>query len=100
MTGCACVWVTVTVEVGLFWDWQPLAAVTVRVYTVVVVGDAFGVQLNALDRPVPGDQEQLAPPAPVNGVRVPEEIAALPEAEAVAVVLQTTAAGALRNLLV
>ena len=43
----------------------------------------MGEQLLALDSPVAGDQEQLAPPEPVNGADEPAVIVAEPEATAV-----------------
>ena len=52
---------------------------------MVTEGEASGEQLVALDSPVAGDQEQLTPPEPVNGVDEPARIVAEPEATAVGV---------------
>ena len=58
----------------------------------------MGEQSLALDSPVAGDQEQLAPPEPLNGVDEPEQMLAEPEATAVgegltvAVVVATSSA--------
>jgi hypothetical protein len=58
---------------------------------VVDAGEAFGVQLVGSENAA-GAQEQLTPPDPVSGVEVPVQIEALPEADAIGVVLTTSVA--------
>src|SRR5262245_29812829 len=64
MMGSEGVAFTVTIVEALLVDAQPLAAVTVRLYVVVEVGEAVGVQLEASSSPVVGVQEQPTPPEP------------------------------------
>ena len=50
----------------------------------------MGVQLDALESPVAGLQEHVAPPDPVSPVDPPAQIVAEPEAEAVGIELTVT----------
>ena len=53
---------------------------------------AVGEQLDALESPVAGAQEQETPPEPESGVEAPAQISAVPEATAVGFGLTVTAA--------
>ena len=53
-------------------------------------GLALGAQLEALSRPVEGDQEQLVPPEPESAVEAPAQIEADPDATAVGFALIVT----------
>jgi hypothetical protein len=57
---------------------------------VVEDGLALGEQLEALSRPVEGNQEQLVPPEPDSAVEEPAQIVADPEATAVGFGLTVT----------
>ena len=94
ITGRSGTGLTVTVTVGLFDEVHPLPAVTVSVYTVVIVGVATGAQLDASSRPLAGVQEHDTPPEPVRGAGSPAQTVAAPEPAAVGRMLTASVAGA------
>jgi hypothetical protein len=70
---------SLTVTTGPLFDVQPFPSVTVSVYVVSDDGLAFGVQLDALSRPVIGVQKHDTAPDPLSVADPPAQIVTVPD---------------------